>query len=125
MSGPGDGQDHVGTPQPAALIPALEEGQLTALRRSGASGTGCPLTGKSGGGRCRSTRPWAGIPRASEVLAVGMRAWRGMETDACPVQAGQLPSPRARGRIQLPEAAVLAAADARAIADNPQSGTPS
>ena len=62
MSGSGDGQDHVGTPRPGALIPAREEGQLTALRRSGASGTGCPLTGKCGGKRCRSTRPWAGIP---------------------------------------------------------------
>jgi len=84
MSGSGDGQDHVGTPQPDALIPALEEGQLTALRRSGASGTGCPLTGKCGGKRCRSTRPLGGYPGASEVLAVDVRAWRGMETDACP-----------------------------------------
>jgi hypothetical protein len=55
MSGSGDTKDYVGTPQPDALIPALEEGQLTALQRSGASGTGCPLTGKCGGKCCRST----------------------------------------------------------------------
>ena len=32
---PGDGQDHVGTPRPDALIPALDEGQLAALRQIG------------------------------------------------------------------------------------------
>ena len=31
-SPPGDGQDHAGTPRPDALIPALDEGQLAALR---------------------------------------------------------------------------------------------
>ena len=34
-SPPGDGQDHAGTPQPDALIPALDEGQLAALREIG------------------------------------------------------------------------------------------
>jgi hypothetical protein len=34
-SPPGDGQAHVGTPRPDALIPALEEGQLAALREIG------------------------------------------------------------------------------------------
>jgi hypothetical protein len=34
-SAPGDGQDHVGTPRPDALIPALDEGQLAALREIG------------------------------------------------------------------------------------------
>src|SRR5271165_1457597 len=34
-SPPGDGQDHVGTPRPDALIPALDEGQLAALREVG------------------------------------------------------------------------------------------
>ena len=29
---PGDDQDHIGTPQADVLIPALDEGQLTALR---------------------------------------------------------------------------------------------
>ena len=85
MSGPGDGQDHVGTPQPDALIPALEEGQLTALRRSGASGTGRPLTGKCGGGRCRSTRPWAGIPgpaRSARACSLGSSLSRD-ETGGC------------------------------------------
>jgi hypothetical protein len=33
MSGPGDGQDHIGTPRPDALIPALEEVQLAAVSR--------------------------------------------------------------------------------------------
>jgi amino acid transporter len=31
----GDGQDHAGTPRPDALIPALDEGQLAALREIG------------------------------------------------------------------------------------------
>ena len=31
----GDGQDHVGTPRPDALIPALDEGHLAALREIG------------------------------------------------------------------------------------------
>jgi len=31
----GGGQDHVGTPRPDALIPALDEGQLAALRKIG------------------------------------------------------------------------------------------
>jgi hypothetical protein len=31
----GDGQDHVGTPRPDALIPALDQGQLAALREVG------------------------------------------------------------------------------------------
>ncbi len=35
QSPPGDGQDHVGTPRPDALIPALDEGQLAALREIG------------------------------------------------------------------------------------------
>ena len=34
-SPPGDGQDHVGAPRPDALIPALDEGQLAALREIG------------------------------------------------------------------------------------------
>ena len=34
-SPPGDGQDHAGTPRPDALIPALDEGQLAALREIG------------------------------------------------------------------------------------------
>jgi hypothetical protein len=34
-SPPGDGQDHAGTPRPDALIPALDEGQLAALREVG------------------------------------------------------------------------------------------
>ena len=34
------GQDYAGTPRPDAVIPALDAGQLAALRRSGASGTG-------------------------------------------------------------------------------------
>jgi hypothetical protein len=34
-SPPGDGQDHVGTPRPDALIPALDAGQLAALREIG------------------------------------------------------------------------------------------
>src|SRR5271165_1353485 len=34
-SPPGDGQDHVGTPRPDALIPALDQGQLAALREIG------------------------------------------------------------------------------------------
>ena len=34
-SPPGDGQDHVGTPRPDALIPPLDEGQLAALREIG------------------------------------------------------------------------------------------
>jgi hypothetical protein len=34
-SPPGDGQDHVGTPRPDALIPALDQGQLAALREVG------------------------------------------------------------------------------------------
>ena len=34
-SPPGDGQDHGGTPRPDALIPALDEGQLAALREIG------------------------------------------------------------------------------------------
>ena len=32
---PGDGQDHAGTPRPDALISALDEGQLAALREIG------------------------------------------------------------------------------------------
>jgi len=32
---PGGGQDHVGTPRPDALVPALDEGQLAALRQIG------------------------------------------------------------------------------------------
>ncbi len=35
QSPPGDGQDHVGTPRPDALIPALDQGQLAALREVG------------------------------------------------------------------------------------------
>src|SRR5271166_1638994 len=35
QSPPGDGQEHVGTPRPDALVPALDEGQLTALREVG------------------------------------------------------------------------------------------
>ena len=35
QSPPGDGQDHVGTPRPDALIPELDEGQLAALREVG------------------------------------------------------------------------------------------
>ena len=31
----GDGQDHASTPRPDALIPALDEGQLAALREIG------------------------------------------------------------------------------------------
>src|SRR5580693_5518564 len=31
-SPPGDGRDHIGTPRPDLLIPALDEGQLTTLR---------------------------------------------------------------------------------------------
>ena len=34
-SPPGEGQDHVGMPRPDALIPALDEGQLAALREIG------------------------------------------------------------------------------------------
>jgi len=34
-SPPGDGQDHAGTPRPDALIPALDQGQLAALREIG------------------------------------------------------------------------------------------
>src|SRR5271167_4931635 len=34
-SPPGDGQDHAGTPRPDALIPALDEDQLAALREIG------------------------------------------------------------------------------------------
>ncbi len=34
-SPPDDGQDHVGTPRPDALIPALDQGQLAALREIG------------------------------------------------------------------------------------------
>jgi hypothetical protein len=34
-SPPGDGQDHAGTPRPDALIPALDQGQLAALREVG------------------------------------------------------------------------------------------
>jgi amino acid transporter len=34
-SRPGDGQDYAGTPRPDALIPALDEGQLAALREVG------------------------------------------------------------------------------------------
>jgi Amino acid permease len=34
-SPPGHGQDHAGTPRPDALIPALDEGQLAALREIG------------------------------------------------------------------------------------------
>ena len=34
-SPPGDGQDHAGTPRPDALIPALNQGQLAALRETG------------------------------------------------------------------------------------------
>ena len=34
-SPPGDGQDHAGTPRPAALIPALDQGQPAALREIG------------------------------------------------------------------------------------------
>ena len=34
-SPPGDGQDHAGTPRPDALIPALDEGRLAALREIG------------------------------------------------------------------------------------------
>lgn len=61
-SRPGDGQDHAGTPGPDGLIPALDEGQLTACARSGASGTGYPLTRTCGGRHCRSTRPGR-VPR--------------------------------------------------------------
>src|SRR5271157_6013746 len=35
QSPPGDGQEHVGTPRPDALVPALDEGQLAALREVG------------------------------------------------------------------------------------------
>ena len=35
QSPPGDGQDHLGTPRPDALIPALDQGQLAALREVG------------------------------------------------------------------------------------------
>lgn len=35
MSESGDGQDHGGTPRPGALIPALDEGQVAALRGVG------------------------------------------------------------------------------------------
>ncbi len=35
QSPPGDAQDHAGTPRPDALIPALDEGQLAALREVG------------------------------------------------------------------------------------------
>ena len=34
-SSPDDSQDHAGTPRPQALIPALDEGQLAALREIG------------------------------------------------------------------------------------------
>ena len=35
QSPPGDGQDHVGTPRPDALIPALDEDRVAALREIG------------------------------------------------------------------------------------------
>jgi hypothetical protein len=35
QSAPGRGQDHVDTPRPDALIPALDQGQLAALREIG------------------------------------------------------------------------------------------
>jgi hypothetical protein len=56
---PGGGQDYAGIPQPDALVPALDQGQLARCARSGASGTGYPLTRRCGGRRSRSTRPSA------------------------------------------------------------------
>jgi hypothetical protein len=51
----------------------------------GASGTGCPLTGKCGGKRYRSTRPWAGIPgpaRSTRACSPGSSLSRD-ETGGC------------------------------------------
>ena len=62
-SPPGDSQDHAGTPRPHALIPALDEGQLAALREIGREWDRYPLTRKCGGRHCRPTRPWASTPR--------------------------------------------------------------
>ena len=62
-SPPGDGQDHVGTPRPHALIPALDEDQLAALREIGREWDRVSADRKCGGRRCRPTRPWASTPR--------------------------------------------------------------
>ncbi len=53
MSESGDGQDHNGAPRPDALIPALDESQLTALRRPALVGPGLftrfvPVAGRDG-----------------------------------------------------------------------------
>ena len=70
-SPPGDGRDHAGTPRSDALIPALDEGQLAACARSGASGTGYRPTRTCGGRHCRSTRPWASTPRPAALADLG------------------------------------------------------
>jgi hypothetical protein len=57
----------LGIPRPDALIPALDEGQLAALREVGREWDRVPADRKCGGGRCRSTRPWASTLKATEV----------------------------------------------------------
>jgi hypothetical protein len=85
-SPPGDGQDHVGTPRPDALIPALDEGQLAALREIGREWDRVPADPQVWRQALPADPSLGEYPEASEVRP-------GLFTRFVPVagQDGQLP----------------------------------